>query len=153
MRLPAQTLGWGGLRRWVRKVQRASGHRQVAVLFMLNQKGRSHAYGNYRAAWFVEYAVLNCGGQFEGPNRILPTTLAHEMLHLFGGIDLYYPESRHPQAPTSNAQLAKTVFPFTLMKDSFRALEHLHIEPFTAHLIGWQPTLPAGFERYLHQRR
>ena len=61
-------------------------------------------------------------------------TIAHELLHLFGAEDFYYPESREA--------LAKEVYPEDIMLCDMPDLDHFTLGEYTAYTLGWTDSVP-----------
>ena len=106
-----------------------------AVVY-LNAAGRSMAapyYSGQRMARFMEACVVyraHLTGARKGPSSI-----AHEILHLYGAWDLY--PSRH--LTTAQAALAAGAFPNDIMLRQPRDILTADIGPLTAWRIGWAP--------------
>lgn len=106
----------------------------VAVLFVfdtndtsfaVSMRGRNNANSTRRACPDSdEYAFIYFKGQS------MECTIAHEILHLFGAIDFYYPEAVKKQAGV--------LFPNSIM---FYYTETPCIDDLTRYLIGWESKL------------
>ena len=93
-------------------------------LFLFNSAGRSHAYASARGVeWNEEFSVLFCG------EPIVSGSITHELLHLYGAIDLYDYELEEVQ-PAAAKQ-----FPSSVMLSINGEIDEL-----TAWLIGWTDT-------------
>ncbi len=66
----------------------------------------------------------------EGPGRVDPTTVAHELLHLFGASDKY-------GAPIRSFP-ARSVSSREIMRLDHDALHRMRVDPLTAEEIGWR---------------
>ena len=116
--------------------------RQVVYALVLNKPGRCCAVSASR--WNHpserEYMLLYArNGQDRRPEY--SCAVAHELLHQFGAIDLYYPND-----PTEERlNYTKMLFPDDIMYRVDPDLNALHIGAVTAHMIGWLEHLP---ERY-----
>ncbi len=97
---------------------------QAPVLFCLNHGGRSFAHCDNAD----EYAVLFQ----ESPNPFI-----HEILHLFGAEDFYYPDEAK--------SLAGDLFPTSVMLSS----DSIQVDELTAYLIGWHTQPSAAAEQFL----
>lgn len=87
------------------------------IILFLNQPGRPYAH---TARWDedLEFACL-----FQDSHAF-----RHELLHLFGAKDFYYPDAM--------AQLVSQYYPDSVMLDSTNITDS-----FTAYLVGWTDTL------------
>ena len=101
--------------------------KEAPLLFAVNRGGRAFARTQSTETGF-EYAVLHHG---ESDYR-------HELLHLFGARDYYYPKKA--------AHLANTHFPGSIM--NVAGADAL-VDPLTAYLIGWTDTLTPTAIRFL----
>jgi hypothetical protein len=124
----------------------------VVPLLFVNQKGTSIAYARKRWQFFREYAVVYLDGVGLRRREQLATAVAHEVLHLFGATDLYFPEGLSRHDTTSNAFVARTVFAQEVMYASYGQLNELGLSEVTQYLIGWQAELPAHLRRYLNRK-
>lgn len=96
------------------------------VVFYMNTSGRSRASWSGNPGDF-EYAILYQTAD----------SFCHELCHLFGAVDYYYPQSV--------IQAAKEWFPESLMLDS----ENESVDPLTAYLLGWTDVLTPEGESFL----
>lgn len=96
--------------------------KEAPVLFVFNKNSRAYASvgGN-------EFLVLFRDDDFGG--------FQHELSHVFGAKDFYY--------PTEISALAKTLFPDSVMRSGETA------DPLTAYLIGWADTLADSAIQFL----
>lgn len=114
----------------------------VLYAVVLNKPGRCCAVSSSR--WHTpserEYMLLfNQTSNSTRPEY--PCAVAHEMLHQFGAIDLYFPDD-----PTEERLgYTKALFPNDIMYRVDPAIDKLQIGAVTAHMIGWLQDLP---ERY-----
>ena len=112
---------------------------QIAYVVMLDKGGRSYSLpysGRNRdvsADYELEYSVIFSG--FTDTSRDSASdTVAHELLHLFGAQDYYYPESRKA--------LAEQYYPKDIMLCDMPDLEYFTLEAFTAYTLGWTDEIP-----------
>lgn len=101
--------------------------KETPFLFAVNREGRSFAVANRN----IEYAVLYKG---HGDYR-------HELYHLFGAVDYYY--------PAKIKQAAQKYFPNSIMMVSENAVT----DSLTAYLIGWTQTPSHDAERFLDETK
>ena len=107
----------------------------VAVFFVFNKVDRSFAsisnhhkniHSTRRSHMFgSEYSVI-----YAGSKTYLSYSICHELLHLYGAVDYYYPETVKKEA--------NKVFLHSIMLD-FEG--KIHIDEFTKFLIGWSNCL------------
>ncbi len=83
------------------------------IIFLLNKEKRSYAHSSHSSKSEAEYALV-----YESDS------LRHELLHLYGAKDFYYPET------VLNS--AKKHFPDSIMLDSTK-----NVDSLTAYLVGW----------------
>lgn len=71
-------------------------------------------------------------------------TYAHEILHLFGAGDLYFPYDQDDY----RKQIAKRYFPNDVMFRVDYNLYRLNVGAFTAYRVGWRPNLDAAHKLF-----
>ena len=91
---------------------------EVPIVFFTNQGGRSFAQHQYKMN-AVEYSIIYDE----------PTPLYHEVAHIFGAKDFYF--------PSEVQALAEEYLPNSIMVDSGSGV----VDDLTAYLIGWTDTL------------
>lgn len=106
--------------------------KEAPVLFYLNLPGRAFASAVIAPSAYTEFAVLY--GSEPNYNRF-----RHELFHLFGARDFYYPERVR--------LLAEQYFPNSTML----VTEYPDIDPLTAYLIGWTDRLSLAAESFLRE--
>ena len=136
----AATLGFSSKEEMHEKMMELSGQEQVGYVFMLNKGGRSYSgcysnrhtgsAGDYRMEYSVIYSGFTDTSHDTGSD-----TVAHEVLHMFGAEDYYYPDSRK--------FLARKYYPKDIMLCSMPALEYFELGDFTAYTLGWTDQEPA----------
>lgn len=100
---------------------------QAPVAFCINNEDRAFAaWNNYKDSF--EYITLYQGD-----------ALAHELCHVFGAQDYYYPEEVK--------RVAQEIFPDSLMLGS----PDPYVDSLTAYLIGWTDTLSEDAKNFLKQ--
>ncbi len=94
----------------------------AAIVFLFNSSGRSYCYMSTKEYpyWKEEFDVIYCETDFHD------NFLTHELLHLFGAMDLYDYQNEGVQA------IAEQFFPDSVML----RVSHV-IDELTAYLIGW----------------
>lgn len=119
------------------------GYDNYGVLLHLNKQGRSYAmYCNpeyYDSnEYYTERAVMFYSTDFMYDYFICSSTYAHEILHLYGALDLYYPYDENSE----RADLANSYFWNELMR--YTPADNINdatISKFTAFKIGLFPYL------------
>ena len=139
----ARALGFDSKEHMHERLMDYSGQDQIAYVVMLNKGGRSYSHcyarGASRAAdsgakdYMLEYSVIYTGFTDTSYDSA-SDTVCHEMLHLFGAEDYYYPESRE--------NLARQVYPKDIMLCAMSDLQYFELGEFTAHCIGWVDEAP-----------
>lgn len=95
------------------------GSDDTPILFIFNKEGRSNCSQADRGYRYVnEYAVYYAKSMGKNPS------VTHELLHLYGAMDYYYPDIA--------AEAAKKYFP-----DSSMLVGGDKVDDLTAYLIGW----------------
>lgn len=116
----------------------------VAILFFVNGYYENHpSYSFHTDAAIsskVEYSIITTKN---------PAVIAHEILHLFGAVDLY----PHPAYSNFNFDELKEVYPNELMLVQHKKLEKLDISPITSYFVGWQDTLSKSDTRLLLHKK
>ena len=133
----AAALGFGDVVDLVRRVNSRVEADAAVWLLHVRRSGRSLAIpaeaseipGVGLAVCFSREASFP--GPLTGPGRVDPTTVAHELLHLFGASDKYGVPLR--SFPTGS------VSPREVMRLNHDRLAGLTIDPLTAGEIGWDP--------------
>lgn len=95
--------------------------KEAPLVFVLNRLARSCAYNDRELEFALWYAPTS--GDFSQD----ASTFQHEFLHLFGAVDLYYPENI--------TELASEYMPDSIMNVGET------IDEFTAYLVGWKNDL------------
>lgn len=106
------------------------------VMFINNYYGAETSVAMHTASTeVIEYATV----AFKRPGII-----AHELLHLFGALDLYITPFDDKKEAEKRKQFAMERFPKEVMAFPFRGLDSLEIGSLTEYLIGWRrEALPA----------
>lgn len=120
------------------------------VMLHINKKGRSYAlacnstYYDYNI-YTSERAVMFYSADSGYAYRSVAATYAHELLHLFGAVDLY------DECLGSDASEAlRHFYPNAIMSVVGNDLDMSGICPYTAYLIGWADSIPKPFDRLLN---
>lgn len=111
----------------------------VFIILHINKAALSYNltfYDRVDPVYEAERAV--CFTQYPDGRSTAAATYAHEILHVFGASDLYFPYD----ADDSRQQLAKRLFPDDIMLRVDYDIARLKIGAFTAYCIGWLDELP-----------
>ena len=112
--------------------------KQIAYLLVLNKEGRSYKYSYVtNDAKQIEFCVF-FDDTIKSDGNICCSTIAHELLHLFGAEDFYDPYGEMPQ----REKLAQTLYPQDIMLSLVNDVNKAEIGEYTAYSIGWTDTLP-----------
>lgn len=106
-------------------------YENVSLLFFVNGYYEDHpSYTFYSATNGpnIEYSIITSKN---------PAVISHEILHLFGAVDLY-PNSQYPNF---NYVKITQAYPNEIMRIQHKELRKLTISPITAYFVGWQDTL------------
>ncbi len=111
----------------------------LGVIFMTNNyyKNESSIAINTHSNKNVEFAII-------GDND--PMVIAHEILHLFGAVDLYKPKGKQ-YWENKDLELIQSEFPHSIMYNiSDKSQQDLEIDPFTQYCIGWSDSLETKYQ-------
>lgn len=111
---------------------------QIAYLVALNKEGRSykHSYVTDDSKT-IEFCVFFDDSIKQNGNTC-SSTIAHEVLHLFGAEDYYDPYGEMPQ----RQKLAEQLYPNDIMFALTSDVNEAQIGAYTAYSIGWTDILP-----------
>lgn len=139
----AAALGFDSKEHMHERLTDYSGQDQIAYVVMLNKGGRSYSQCYSQAAsqaaasntadYQLEYSVIYAGFTDISYDSA-SDTVCHEMLHLFGAEDYYYPESRQA--------LAQKVYPKDIMLCAMSDLQYFELGEYTAYTLGWLDEAP-----------
>lgn len=124
-----RSLGYGSAEQYTAERKRKYRGDEVAMFFVLERSFRSYACNGKD----VEFCVIT--------NESNEHTVAHELLHLFGAADLYYPYQIYG--------LTMEYFPDSVMC----TYEGMEVDPLTRYLIGWDQRMAPKAEEYLFKVR
>ena len=124
-----QSANLGGKDLVIPALKKAHSVKEAPVFFVLNRDGRAFARTQSTPNG-MEYAILH---REESDYR-------HELMHVFGARDYYYPDEAE--------QLAKKYFPGSIMNT---ADGEAVVDPLTAYLIGWTDRLSPEAKRFLDE--
>lgn len=113
----------------------------LVLIFVLDGVGRRHTLG-VKGELNLEYTLLSWKSSSGLPD-LQPSIIAHEILHQFGAIDLYYEREM-----SENKQLIMDLFPNEIMLWP-GDLQTMTLSPITIYLIGWREFLNTEFINFL----
>lgn len=79
-----------------------------------------------------------------------PNLIAHELLHLYGAVDLYYECSENPQYDAMKAEQSIIAGTYLANEIMFNHDSTNEISDLTAYLIGWEETVPIKYVYLLY---
>lgn len=106
----------------------------VAICLHVNKAALSYNLAHYKdvdAKYLAERMI--CFTRYPDGRPTAAATYVHEMLHLFGAGDLYFPYDRSSE----RKELARRLFPDDVMRRVDYDLSRLTIGRFTAFRVGW----------------
>ena len=113
--------------------------KQVAYLFAVNKEGRSYKLSHSQTAIERKYEFCVFFSQSIGyADTTCYSTIAHEILHLFGAEDYYDPYGDYPQ----REKLAKELYPNDIMFGTVTDINNVNVGNYTAYSVGWINELP-----------
>ncbi len=124
-----RSAGLGEKDRVIPTLKQTHSVKEAPVLFAVNRGGRAFAR-THSAADGMEYAILH---RAESDYR-------HELMHMFGARDYYYPDEAEA--------LAKKYFPSSIMNT---ADGEAVVDPLTAYLVGWTDELAPEAKSFLDE--
>lgn len=111
---------------------------QIAYLFVLNKEGRSYKYSYVTDdSKTIEFCVF-FDDSIKSYDNTCCSTIAHEILHLFGAEDFYDPYGELPE----RQKLAEKLYPNDIMFALMNNVNDAQIGAYTAYSVGWTDTLP-----------
>lgn len=99
-------------------------------------------YKNVSQKYQAERMV--CFTSYPDGRETSSATYAHEVLHLFGAGDLYFPYDDNARRKTEAGRL----FPNDVMYRVDYDIHTLNVGPFTAYRVGWVDKLQPGLNRF-----
>lgn len=134
----SDALGYGSLDDMQMHLKELYGVEQVAFMVCIDKPGRCYASidqsnDNY---YHTEYCVLfDDAAEFNGLYyACYPSTVAHELIHLFGAEDFYADGSLR----NGRAALADEWFYNGIMLRTYTDISYNWVDPVTAYAIGWR---------------
>ncbi len=134
----AKSMGYSSTREMDSTLKNELRTNQIAYLLVLNKQGRAYKYSDViSSAERYEFCVFFDDSITYNGNTCM-STIAHEILHLFGAEDYYDPYGKYPQ----REKLADKLYPNDIMNENFKDINNAQIGAYTAYSIGWTNNLP-----------
>ncbi|MBA4197819.1 MAG: hypothetical protein C0459_09715 [Chitinophaga sp.] len=142
--------GYNNIPAFYDSVKAATKADNIVVMVFAKRESRSHAQAsgtnNVNNERFLEGSVV-----FSQAYNGYPVTagvILHEMLHLFGAKDIYEDKQvyRDPEA----LEKMKSVFPNSIMLETYTDIAHKQMEQFTAWCIGWTNSYYGWYDLFMH---
>ena len=113
--------------------------KQVAYLIAVNKEGRSYKLSHHHASYerkqeFCVFFAKTIGYT----DTTCASSIAHEILHLFGAEDYYDPYGNYPE----RKKLATTLYPNDIMFSTSVDINEKTVGAYTAYSVGWFHELP-----------
>ncbi|HEX3078252.1 MAG TPA: hypothetical protein VHQ24_15445 [Lachnospiraceae bacterium] len=118
----------------------------IGYIFFVNDWGTSYAYPHYvenGTDYYEEMCTLFLHDSSLPSEYETPATYAHEILHLFGAIDLY-----EDACPDEITEYVEETYPLEIMYDTYveGLLDDISsgskvVSPITAYMIGWEDNI------------
>ncbi len=133
----AVSMGYSSPEEMNSSIKEEKGVNQIAYLIVVNKEGRSYKY-SYKGSEpkTIEFCVFFNSSIKNGITR--SSTIAHEILHLFGAEDYYDPYGKLPE----REKLAKQLYPNDIMLSLPSEDREVEVGAYTAYCVGWTNTLP-----------
>ena len=113
--------------------------KQVAYLLAINKDGRSYKLYHSQSSIERQYEFCVFFSQSIGhTDTTCYSTIAHEILHLFGAEDYYDPYGDYPERET----LAQKLYPDDIMFSTVTDVNDVNVGNYTAYSVGWTNQLP-----------
>ena len=113
--------------------------KQVAYLLAVNKEGRSYKLSHSQTMIERKYEFCVFFSQSIGnTDTTCYSTIAHEILHLFGAEDYYDPYGDLPE----REKLAKEIYPDDIMFSTVTDINNVNVGNYTAYSVGWIDELP-----------
>lgn len=140
------SIGWNKPADFSDWAQTNAGCSQALVLVYCNATGKSYSMrynDSYSDKYFLEGAVMFKG--YNKDQKLYPASIAHEILHLFGAIDLY----EVTEADRGRAELAAAEYADDIMRRNPYYINDAAMGAFTAWRVGIAPYKPefAGYSK------
>ena len=135
----ARCLGYTGQEQLYASMKEYYGSEDIVFLTLVDKPGRSYCINDVSddGYTFIEHCVIysSYGSNMSGT---CPSTIAHEVLHLFGAEDYYDPYGIYP----NRLNMAKEIYPNDIMLTVYYNIYDNSIGNFTAYTVGWSNIIP-----------
>lgn len=134
----ASSMGYSSPNEMDSSLKKVLGVKQIAYLVVLDKEGRSYKYSYTNSnSKNIEFCIF-FDDSISYNGTICCSTIAHEVLHLFGAEDYYDPYGKLPE----RAKLAKELYPDDIMFSYVNNVNDAKIGAYTAYSVGWTDVLP-----------
>ncbi len=134
----AESMGYDSPKEMNESLQKELNVKQLAYLIVLNKEGRSYKYAHVESnRERYEFCVF-FSKSIGYTDETCYSTIAHEILHLFGAEDFYDPYGDFPE----REKLAMELYPDDIMFGTVEDINTVKIGEYTAYSVGWIDELP-----------
>lgn len=133
--------GRPGVSRIQNEFKKAHGCDEAPLLFVWNRKFRSCCEESDSPRRHAEWATIGLNDDIHGGSGSLLCSILHELLHLFGAVDYYY--------PAAVKEAAMKWLPGSVMNEGVG----MAIDDLTRVLVGWDDTLTPAAVSFLEDTR
>jgi hypothetical protein len=120
----------------------------IHLVVFVKGKGNSYAMAYKENAnkemYFIESCVIY--EKYNSARPLAVASIAHEILHLYGAMDLY----KTFKQTKENEIEAKKLFPNSIMLRTTYDINELSVDKFNAWLIGWNNKYEKWFDRFMY---
>ncbi len=136
--LIAAAMGYNSVKKMNSSLKKEFQVDQIAYLVVMNKEGRSYKHSYHLSSSNkIEFCIF-FDDSINYQNDYCGSTIAHEILHLFGAEDFYNPYGDLPK----RAELSDELYPNDIMNHSYSNINDAEIGAFTAYTVGWSDKLP-----------
>ena len=143
-------VGYKSTQDFVKWVEKNTNTKQIQVIIYAKGKGNGYAMASStemnKELYFVEGAILY--EKYNNGGDLAASSIAHEILHLYGAWDLYKTFSQSAE----NEKRARERFPNSIMLRTSYKINELEIDELSAWLIGWNKSSKKWYETFRPQR-
>ena len=134
----AESMGYNSPKEMNKSLQKELNVKQIAYLIVVNKEGRSYKH-TYIESHREKYEFCVFFSKSIGhTDSTCYSTIAHEILHLFGAEDYYDPFGNYPE----REKLALSLYPDDIMLSTVEDINTVKVGEYTAYSVGWTDILP-----------
>ena len=133
--------------RVIKEIEEKYNTNNVGFIFNVNKSGNAYALSTNESImkeYYNEKCVVYSGSEENSSNAYI---YAHEILHLFGALDLYYPDDE----TEDRKKLAESYFPKEIMLEYHYDVNSALVSDVTAYLVGWKDKLKKQYEFFIEE--